>query len=667
MTYTNIQYAKIEVRRLVELINYHNQKYWVEHKPEISDIEYDQLVESLRTLDPQNPALTALIEDTTREFKKVKHDAPMLSIEKVFTVEDVIKWATDRGAFCGQAPADGLVSSYKVDGLSCSLIYEDGQLIRAASRGNGLFGDDITRNVKTITDIPRALKDCKGNVEIRGEIYMSHDSFKAAIARFEKALAAGDACEEERPANPRNYCAGSIKQKDPRITQERNLSFMSHDVVGALPGADGLSDVSNLQTLTKLGFKTPFFQHACRPEEIAEVVNAIEAERKTLRYEIDGVVFGINRLFLRQELGSTSHHPRYRLAYKFSRDRGETTVKRIIWRTTRSGRVVPVMEVDPISLGGATVALCTLHHAKIVKDTGLVVGDRVLLEREVIPYFVQKVSDSATANLPTRCESCGAELTWDETATNLICPNLGGCSSQLEDYLAHYVSRGVTNMLGIGEKLIVKLIKVGLLKSPVDFYKLAEKQLLDNVERQGEVSARNIIAAITSQREQTFETFLVSLGIRGLGPAVAGKLAERFGEIATLSTADKDELMKVEGIAETMADTLLCGLAERKELIKELLSFVKIKEREYIVGSLSGKSYCLTGHVEFDYEGNHYDARPDIETLIRSKGGAIKNVSKTLNYLIVGIEPGSKVEKARKAGAEIITVADLIRLFGHVV
>jgi DNA ligase (NAD+) len=653
---------------LAEQIRYHNEKYWVEHKPEISDTEYDKLVERLKTLSPDHPVLIELVEDTAtdaRAFPKVQHAVPMLSIEKVFTVDDVIAWATDAGAFKGATPEDGIVASYKVDGSSCSLIYEDGKLVRAASRGNGVLGDDITRNARTIDDIPQTVPVFKGaRVEIRGEIYMSIASFKAALTQFEKELAEGIAHEEDRPTNPRNYCAGSLKQKDANITRARKLSFMAHAVIGKLPGSDGKTDASNQKTLQKAGFKSSFYKLITVPEEISGAVAEIEAERKSLAYEIDGVVFTINRLALHQELGSTSHHPRFKLAFKFSRDRGETTVKRILWHTTRSGRVSPAMEVAPISLGGATVTLCTLHNAKTVKETGLIVGDKVLLEREVIPYFVQKVSPEvqSKAVLPTKCDSCGSELAWDETDTNLVCKNLGGCPSQLHDYLSYYVSRGVTNMMGIGEKLIAKLIDVKLLKSPVDFYTLKEQDILDNIERQGETSAKNIVAAIQGRREQTLETFLVSLGVKGLGPSVAARLVGHFGTLENLLKADEETLMNVEGVAETMAATIKNGLADRKELIKGLLKHVTLRESEKVDGHLSGKSFCLTGHVEFEYEGKKYDARPEIEALLKSKGADIKNVTKTLTYLVVGADPGSKVDKARKAGVKVIDAAELVKL-----
>ena len=654
-----------DVNALAEKIRHHNRKYWVEHKPEISDTEYDRIVEKLRALDPDHPALIELAEDESA-LPKVPHAVPMLSIEKTFTADEVVRWAEKAHAFDTQAAEDGIVAAFKVDGSSCSLIYEDGRLVRAATRGDGDIGDNITRNVRTISDIPQNIPKLKGhNLEIRGEIYMSIASFKEAIARFEKQLAAGSAREDDRPVNPRNYCAGSLKQKDPEVTRERKLSFIAHGAVGKVPGSDGKSYYSAMETIRELGFAAPTVKRVAKPAEVADAIAEIGAKREALPYEIDGVVFTINKLSLHQELGVTSHHPRYRLAYKYSRDRGQTKVVRILWRTTRNGRVAPAMEVEPISLGGATVTLCTLHNAKLVKETKVREGDTVLLEREVIPYFVQRVEGPDTpVKLPTHCNSCGAELRWDETETQLVCDNAMNCVSQQTDYLDYYVSRGVVNIVGIGEKLVQKLYEKKLLKTPADLYRLTEKDLLDNIEGKAEKSAGKTIAAIAACRNQTLDTFLVSLGIEGLGPAVAAKLAGHFGTLDALLKAAPDDFLHVEGIAETMAKAVHDGLKQRRPLIDDLLTVVTLQQSEKVEGHLSGKSFCLTGHVEFDFDGKHYDARPEIEKLIESKGGAIKSVSKALNFLVVGDDPGSKVEKAKKAGVTILDGAALVKMLG---
>lgn len=650
------QTAADEAEELCRQLTYHDYLYWEKHSPEISDAEYDQLRERLKKIAPDHPQLEKLGERARWKddlHPPVKHAAPMLSIEKSFEAADVEKWAADCGAFRGSSDDDGVTACYKIDGSSCSLLYAGGQLVRAVTRGDGRTGNDITLNVRRIADIPQEIS-VRERFEVRGEIFLTLEAFEDAVSR--QGL-------DVDKTNPRNLCAGTITQNDPREVEKMNLAFMAHTSVEHIPGSNGKNDVSNFEALRKIGFETPFVRHIRTPAEIVETIQEIDRKRDSLPYETDGIVFTINKLALYADLGLTSHHPRYRLAFKFGRQQGETTVKGVRWETSRSGRVCPTMEVEPIKLGGATVRLCTLHHAKLVKEREVAPGDRVLLEREVIPYFVEKRGSGGQAfKLPEKCPACGSELAWDETRTNLICPNLGGCPAQMQDYLEHYTARSITNMKGVGTEIIKQLVAAGLVKTPPDFFKLTAGQIVEKLERQGETSARNIVASIQSHREQTLEIFLASLGIRGLGPSVAARLANHFGTLAALTSASPEKFMEVEGIAETMAGSIHKGLAERDKLIRDLLEYVTLKESAKVEGHLSGKSFCLTGHVEFDFDGKHYDARPDIEDLIKSKGGTIKSVSKKLDYLVAGEGGGSKSEKAEKAGVKIIDAAGLIKL-----
>lgn len=664
-----------EIAWLAAEIARHDELYWKKNRIEISDAEYDQLRKRLKELDPGHSVLKKTGEEPKKNEETVRHERPMLSIEKVFENQNVVSWASDAGAFSGRSDNDGLVAAYKVDGSSCSLIYENGLLLQAATRGNGREGNLITRNALQVEGIPHQIKGAperlKGRFEIRGEIYMSRVSFDKAIAHFERLLAAGEVKEDDRPPNARNYCAGSLMLKDPREVARRELSFMAHGCVGKLPGADGVSEWSNFKALQQLHFETPFYKHISQPEQIASCTAEVDALRDKLPYDTDGVVFVINRLQLHDELGATSHHPRYKLAFKYQREQGETTVKALIWNTSRSGRVCPTLLVEPIHLGGATVELCTVHNAKRVKETTVAPGDKVLLEREVIPYFVRKISgvaDNSNA-IPKTCNSCGAELLWDETETNLMCPNLGGCPSQLQDYLEHYVGRHAADLDGIGETLIRKMVDANLVKSPADFYTLTEEKLLAHkaqLEPMGARLAQKIVANVAKVREQNLDAFLVSLGIKGLGPSVAAKLAHTFGTVEKLQTATTEQLLAIDGIAETMAEAITRGLHDRIHMIAELRKHVTLRQIVKAEGNLSGKSFCLTGHIEFDFEGNHYDARPEIEALIVSKGGAIKAVTKKLDYLVAGEGGGGKREKAEKAGVKIIDAAGLVELLESV-
>ncbi|HLX62096.1 MAG TPA: NAD-dependent DNA ligase LigA [Planctomycetota bacterium] len=679
-------------------VAHHFDRYWRDNTIEISNAAYDELRSSLKTqcadhLFFQHPRVTL-----KQNVLTATHNVPMLSIDKVvnppgkqLNPEGVVGWAQDSGAFASESEDNGLTACYKVDGSSCSLIYQNGLLVQALTRGDGKTGNLITRNALEIDGIPHVLEGLqeglKGRIEIRGEIYASRAAFARAEEEFERLLSAGIKTEKDRP-NPRNYCAGSLILIDPTEFAERQLSFTAHGCVGTLPGANGVTEWSNFKAMSALGFQTPFCRHVARPSDVAAVVEAVDAERDALPYYIDGVVFTVNNLALHAELGFTSHHPRYKIAFKYGRDEGETNVTEIEWETSRSGRVCPTMIVDPIRLFGATVTRCTLHNARLVKETAVTKGNRVLLEREVIPKFVKKVSkpNGNEAILPSECPSCGAELIWDETKTNLMCPNLGGCKSQLQDYLEHYVSRKAANIDGIGAEIIQKLIEAGLLKSPADLYTLTEEKLLlikkpskEKSKRRENIFEKKLVRNIESSREQTLDRFLVALGIKGLGPSAAGKLAGHFGSIEKILAATPEQLLLAiskKGTKDSenkkekrvSGDRIANGLKDRAELIAALLKHVKIKETPHSQidaqssGALSGKSFCLTGKVEFEFEGTKYTSRDEIEKLVVAYGGSIRSVTKKLDYLVAGDGGGGKRADAEKFGVRVIDADALLAM-----
>lgn len=657
---------KKAIDQLADEVKRHNQLYWIDHKPEISDVEYDKLVKKLQAVAPFHPILSALIEDASPDKVKVKHLVPMLSLGKVFTVEEIADWATKAGSFgLGKDASDGwgITVSYKVDGSSCSLLYENGKLVRAATRGDGEEGDDITANVLVINGVPKTI-DSKKKVEVRGEVYMTNASFREAIGRFEEKLEKGQAKEDDRPSNPRNYCAGSLKQKDAAITRERNLSFLAHGCILHEGEFRQVTEDAVLKALEKLGFETPYIRVVDNSNDIDKMIKKIDVDRKKLPYETDGVVLAINHLAKHKDMGFTAHHPRFRLAYKFAREQGETTVICINWETARTGIVAPTMQVKPISLGGATVNYCTIHNAKTVRDENLCAGDKIVIEREVIPCFVQKNGGSTKPELPTKCKTCGEELEWDENETHLVCPNVGGCPAQQLSYLEHYVSRNVVNMMGVGDELISKLFEAGLVKTPADFYKLTEKMILDNIPRSGPASAKKVIASIQNHRAQTLNTFLQSLGIKRLGERISDLVAEHFGDLMKILGASKEDLMKVPGVADGIATAIHDGLLRRKDLIIDLCKHVEIEAVKKVQGPLTGKSFCLTGHIEVNFDGKKLDSRPAIEDLIKSKGGAVKGFSKNISFLVVGADAGGKLDQAKKANVKIIDGAELEKMLG---
>ena len=649
-----------EIEKLADRVRYLGRKYWIDHKPEVSDVDFDKLVEELRQADPDNPALTEFVEDESPTGKKVSHDIknPMLSLGKVFTAEEIVKWAEGNGAF-KPGPNSGLVVTYKIDGCSCSLIYEDGKLVRGATRGNGKVGDDITPNVMMVESIPHTIPS-KRKIEIRGEIYMTRQSFRDAIARFEKALAAGKATEDDRPSNARNYCAGGIKQKDPQATKERKLSFLAHGCI-VYDTVSVATESKLFEVVAKLGFDVPHPSVVTDAKGVAAAIEEIGKGRGKFAYDTDGVVFGLNDLALHKSLGATSHHPRYKIAFKFGRDQGETEIVGVNWNTSRNGRVVPQIEMKPISLGGATVTFCTGHNAKNIKTLGLSAGDKVLMEREVIPYLVKKTATGKGGDkpdLPEKCPTCGALVEWDESETHLICPNIGGCHAQVRAYFEHYVSRKVVNMMGVGDEIVGELLDAGLVSTPADLFNLDEGSIL-SLGGHGDDSAKKIIGAIQERKEQSLATFLYGLGIHLLGNTMSEKLADKFGTIEAVMAATETDLLGMDKVGDTLAKAVVSGLKRRKGLVEEFLKVVTIKKNIKVQGSLTGKTFCLTGHVEVDHGGKHYDARPDIEGIIKAAGGGIKSVSKGLSFLVAGEGSGEKLDKAKKLGVPVIDGAAL--------
>jgi DNA ligase (NAD+) len=649
---------KDPIEVLADEIHRHNVLYWVKHKPEIGDEEYDKLVKRLEQLAPFHPVLSEMIEDDGKT-KKIKHDVPMLSLSKVFTADEVAKWAVGCGAFEKSFKVGGgLVASFKVDGSSCSILYRKGKLVRAATRGQHGEGDDITANLLTIPGIPTTLEPTKyekldGDIEIRGEVYMSNASFEAYDRAFTALVAAGKEKEDDRSPNPRNLCAGSLKNKDPEVTRSRKLSFMAHNSVGL-----GGTEQQNYWTMKKWGFETPYANVVEDAAGVAAVIAEIDVDRRKLPYATDGIVFGINDTSKHDELGCTGHHPKYRLAFKFARENATTELLDIHWETSRHGKLAPRAELKPVDVGGANVSWTTLFNAKFVADADLRIGDEVKIEREVIPYFLGKTADKGgkPVALPTTCTSCGHAVVWEEpndkgVSSDLICPNFASCPAQLENYLNHYVSRTCTNMLGVGDEVISRLVASGKLKGPADLFRLTEADVGNN--------GKNIVASIQGRKTQPLATFLISLGIHLLGRDKSPKIAEKFETLDAVLAASKNDFLAIEKVGDGVATAVYEGLKERRQIIDDLLKVVTVEKCIKVVGLLTGKSFCCSGTVEFDWDGRHYDSRPDIQDLIKELGGEAKgSVGSKITALIHGDGAGAKVTEAKSKGVKMMTGAE---------
>lgn len=614
---------ELSIAELEKEIRRHNRLYFEKHAPEISDYEFDRLVERLRKLRPDSPVLARIpAESAAKEFKKVRHTSEMLSLDKCYNDEDLLDWASK---FEGD-----VVVSPKIDGLATELRYDDrGRLHLGVTRGDGVVGDDITANVKMIRDIPHEIS--KGNVEIRGEIYMRLSVFERFKAEF---------------ANPRNLAAGGVKQKDPRKTREYDLSFFGYDVVGT-----GIKTEEEKHQL--LGeFRIPTVEMRKVSKEVQPLKEAYEyflAGRDRYDFETDGVVFKANLVSEQERLGVTAHHPRFAIAYKFQGDSGTTRLTDVEWSVARTGVITPVGIVEPVELSGATVTRVSLHNYGMMKKLGLRKGSRVVMMRRggVIPKL-ESVAGEGKGSLfesPEKCPSCGEST--EVRDDFLYCTNRGGCRKAKMGELEHFVK--TIECDGFGEKLIEKLYDNGFVQDPADFYLLKKENLLE-LERMGDVLATKLIANVQTKRELSLDVFLRSLGIRELAKQTSKLLAQRFSTLKEIRAVSEEDLAAIHTIGPVIAREVVEGLEKKGRLIEKLLKQVRVQglgvrgEGKEARGPLSGKKFLFTGTlVAMD--------RGEAEKLVEEKRGEIASgVTRDLDYLVVGDGggAGSKLEKARK-------------------
>lgn len=625
------------IKELEKEIRRHNRLYFELGKPEISDYEFDRLIEKLKKLRPDSPVLSEIPTDTsaeTKEFKKIRHTSEMLSLDKCYQTEDLVDWASK---FEGNA-----VAMPKIDGCATELRYNaDGELVLAATRGNGLIGEDITPNARMIDDIPQKipppsfpphkggegkLKEGKpGGVEIRGEIYMRLSVFKKYQETF---------------ANPRNLAAGAIKQKDPRKTHDYQLSFFGYDLRG-LPLKTEQEKIDLLKS-----FEIPTVEVkriAKEPEALQKAYDDFLAKRDRHDYETDGVVFKADLISEQERLGATAHHPRYAIAYKFQGDSGTTTLQNVEWNVSRTRTITPVGIVDPVELSGATVTHVSLHNYGLMKKLGLRKGAQVVMMRRggVIPNLESVVDAGHRAEFeaPEKCPSCGSPT--EICDDFLYCTNKQGCRKAKMEELEHFMR--VIECDGFGEKLIEKLYDNGFVQDPADFYTLKKENLLE-LERMGEVLATKLIGNIQGKKELPLDLFLRSLGIRELAKHTAKILAQEFGTLDRILKISEEELSAIHTIGPVIAKEAVEGLKKKRPLIDKLLKQVRLSKTvvtQKTGGPLAGKKFLFTGSL-VSME------RSKAEKLVEEKGGEIASgVTKDLDYLIVGDSAGSKLKKAQ--------------------
>ena len=652
-----------------EAIHHHDYLYYVEARPEVSDAEYDALMREVRELEAGFPELVAPDSPTQRvagqpveAFRPVEHRAAMLSLDNAMAPDDLREF---EARLKRALPGAGFryVCEPKIDGLGIALLYERGRLVRGATRGDGRVGEDVTANLRTIRSLPLTLKGplaALPEVEIRGEVFMPRAEFERLNRTLEDA---GDATF----ANPRNAAAGAVRQKDPAVSALRPLDiFLYH--LGHAPGFSVGTHGEAIDAVREAGLKTN--PRTARAETIDDVLAycvRLEAERDALGYDADGVVVKVDSLEQQRRLGSTAHHPRWAIAYKFTARQATTVVQAIDVNVGKTGALTPVAKLTPVPLAGVTISNVSLHNEDEIRRKDIRVGDTVLIERagDVIPYVVQVVAakrppDAAPYAFPDQCPACGGVAFRPEGEAYWRCMN-AACPAQLKERLKHFGSRRAMDIEGLGEAVIEQLVDRGDVKNFADLYRLTPDHLAD-LDRFAEKSAENLAAAIAASKGRGLARLLNALGIRLVGERVARLLAMRFGSMDRLAAATQQDLAAVHGIGDVIAASVRTFFDEGANvtMLRALGDLgVDLIERGAVVDGpkpLAGKTFVLTGTLPTLTRDT---ARERIETL----GGRVTSaVTRKTDYVVVGEAPGSKAEDARRLGVAILDEAALLEL-----
>jgi DNA ligase (NAD+) len=657
------------VEELRRQIREHDYRYYVLAEPIISDFEYDMLMRELIELERQYPELVTPDSPTqrvggapTKEFPTVTHPVPMLSLNNAFTIEEIRDFDR-RVAELLEGEKYRYVAELKFDGVAVRLKYENGILVLGATRGDGVQGDDITNNIKTIRSIPLRLinPDEKFlNIEVRGEVYMNK-------VDFEKLNEERERLGEKIFANPRNATAGTLKLQDPKLVAQRPLRFFAYYLMAE--GVELESHYENLQILKRLGF--PVCEHVKLCESIDEVIEFWrywEERRDELPYEIDGIVVKVDSIRQQEILGAIAKSPRWAIAFKFTPRQAQTKLIGITLQVGRVGTITPVAELQPVPLGGVIITRATLHNEDYIKEKDIRVGDTVIVERsgEVIPKIVgvvleKRPPDAVPFVFPKNCPVCGGPIERPAGEANYYCEN-PECPAQVRARIEHFASRGAMDIEGLGEAIVDKLVTLGFLKNYADIYDLHKhKAKLVRIEGFGEKSVQNLLNSIENSKKQPFHRVLYALGIRYVGSETAKLLADAFGSIDKLMNASVEQISSVYGIGPRIAESVYKFFHDERnlELIKRLkeagLNF-EVKPEEKAKKKLAGKTFVFTGTLKnFTRE----EAKEKVEEL----GGKVSNsVSRKTDYVVVGENPGSKYDKARQLGVKIITEEEFLEL-----
>ena len=657
-----LEEAKKQVKELREKLEYYANKYYDEDAPEISDYEYDMMMNRLKALEKQFPelitpdSLTQKVGGHVKEgFKQVTHEVPLQSLQDVFSFEELEEFDTRVRKQAEEEKEElNYVVETKIDGLSVALEYIDGVFVRGATRGNGLVGEDITDNLRTIKSIPKVLNE-KINITVRGEVFIG-------TKEFEKMNEEQEILGKQLFANARNAAAGSLRQLNAKITEQRPLDIYIFNVQ-KLENNPFNSHYEQLEYLVKLGFNVNPVRIYCKNfEEAKKAITKIGEDRENLTFGIDGAVIKVDSLSFREKLGTTYKTPRWAIAYKYPPEAKETLLKDVVWQVGRTGVITPMAILEPVKVAGSTISKTTLHNEDFIKEKGLKIGDRVIIQKQgdVIPEVISVVKEKRTGKeqeviVPTTCPVCGAKATREEGESAIYCNGIE-CPAQLLRGIEHFVSKECMDIDGLGIKIVEQLIEKGLIKNIADIYNLTLEEIA-SLKKNGKKFAQNLINSIEESKKQDLYNVINSLGIRQVGIKAAKVLAKRYKTMDNLMNASLESLCMVDDVGEITASNIYDFFRQEQtiDMINKLKSAgvnMELQQEEGQDNRFEGKVFVLTGSLE------KY-SRAEASDLIEKFGGKTSSsVSKKTSYVLAGEEAGSKLTKAQELGVTIITEAE---------
>ena len=648
---------KARAQQLIKELNHHIYRYYVENENDISDYEYDMLMRELKGIEEEYPDLLTADSPTHRVggsadstmFQSVTHIVRMESLQDAFDKSEVYDFDKRVKQVCPDAT---YVVEPKIDGLSVSLEYSNGIISRGSTRGDGDVGEDVTANLKTVRTIPLAINEKLPFIEVRGEVFMPREKFLEIVKNQE--------LNDEKPfKNPRNAAAGSLRQKDPKITSTRGLDIFVFNIQ-QIDGKELTTHKESLDYIKSLGFKTvPFYNEFDSIEDVIKELDRIGSIRGTLPFDIDGAVIKVNRFDHRELLGSTAKFPKWALAWKYPPEEKETTLVDIEINVGRTGVLTPTAVFKPVLVAGSTVSRATLHNEDFIKEKDVRIGDTVVIRKagDIIPE-VLRVSKHADGSLPYEmpkiCPSCGAPVTRENDEAAIRCNN-PDCPAQLLRNLIHFCSRDAMDIEGLGDAVLELFVNKGLLKSAADIYRL-DYDIIAGFEGLGEKSARNFEYAVEKSKENDLSKLIFALGIRHIGQKAAKLLADKFGDMDSFMTASRDDILSIDGFGEIMADSVLeyFSLSQSKELVEQLKDAgVNMRSARVVIDNrFEGKTFVLTGTL------SQY-TRTEASEIIENYGGkTASSVSKKTDFVLAGEAAGSKLTKAQQLGVRIISEAE---------